>query len=150
MIQQSFAEAIKSMQAFVLDHARLSGIFWVFSEDMIYLPNQVVINSASIDNNENIARTFFNLGVERDFGLAINAFCQVDGRAGCTIQLPEDDVDAQYKLMANTGVKYSIREPLLAAKLESSFVWKLRSVFSDTVSANLEITSKKHLQFPVD
>lgn len=122
MIKENFDEAKQFFQNFLSEQGFSSDLLWVFGEDVISLENRFLIKVPLPDENESFARDCFDIGRERDFGLGSTAFCLLDRKPCCYIQLPEDDLDAQYSLMGNLGVKYSVRSDLINAEPFDSFL----------------------------
>jgi hypothetical protein len=74
----------------------------------IYIDDSRVASEASI-------RDFYNVGVERNLGIALSVFCIADGCPYCYVDLPEDQTDAEYKMMGS--LKCSIPDPTPPATL---------------------------------
>ncbi len=136
MIKENFHEAKQFFQNFLSEQGLSSDLLWVFGEDIICLPNRFLIKVPLPAKNESFAEACYNIGLERDFGLCLHAFCLLDGRPCCYVQLSEDDLDAQYSLMGNHSVKYSVRSDLINAEpVASSLLWQkhlLTAKFSDS------------------
>ena len=135
MIKENFSEAKQLFQNFLFEQGLSSDLFWVFGEDIVCLPKRFLVKVPLPAENEALAEALFDIGVERDFGLGLQAFCLLDGRSCCYVQLPGDDLDAQYSLMGNHSVKYSVRSDLINAEpIASSLLWQkhlLTAKFSD-------------------
>lgn len=86
-------------------------------------------------------------------GIGLYAFCIWESRVGCTILLPEDELDAEYKLMSNEYLKMSIDiNPDKAIVIENFLAWKLFKFlqFADPPYIKEKkdsLPSKKYLQF---
>ncbi len=62
--------------------------------------------------------------------MAISAFCEFDKKIGCSIILPKDDLDAQYKMMSNEYLRYSFQTKLDKAKpIKNRWIWKIYKTF---------------------
>jgi len=142
MIKENFREAKQFFQNFLSEQELSSDLLWVFGEDIISLPERFLIKVPLPTENEPLAKALFDIGVERDFGLCLHAFCLLDGKPCCYVQLPEDDLDAQYSLTGNLSVKYSVRSDLINAKpVTNSLLWQkylLTAKFSDTRFSTLD------------
>ena len=142
MIKENFLEAKQFFQNFLSEQGLSSDLLWVFGEDIILLPKRFPIKVPLSAENESFAEACFNVGCERDFGLCLTAFCLLDGRPCCYVQLPEDDLDAQYSLMGNKSIKYSVRSDLINAEaVANPLVWqayRLKEKFSDTRFSTLD------------
>ena len=136
MIKESFDEAKLFFQNFLSEQGLSSDLLWVFGEDIICLPKRFLIKVPLPAENESFAEACYNIGVERNFGIGLTAFCLLDGQPCCYVQLPEDDLDAQYSLMGNHSVKYSVRSDLIKAEaIANPLLWqtyRLIEKFSDT------------------
>jgi len=136
MIDTTFREAKQDFQNFLSGQGLSSDLLWVFREDVISLPNRLLIKVPLPENNETLAATCYEIGRERNFGLCLHAFCLLDGRPCCYIQLPKDDLDAQYMLLNNENLKYSVWTDLKNAEpIAKSLHWRvyrLTRKFSDT------------------
>lgn len=142
MIKESFDEANQVFQNFLSEQGLSSDLLWVFGEDIICLPKRFLIKVPIPAENESFAKVCYDIGRERDFGLCLHAFCLLDGRPCCYVQLPKDDLDAQYSLMGNHSVKYSVRSDLINAEpIDSFFVWqtyRLRDKFAESRFPSLD------------
>ncbi|MEZ6055067.1 MAG: hypothetical protein R3C01_00020, partial [Planctomycetaceae bacterium] len=63
-------------------------------------------------------RVYYDIGVERGLGIALSVFCIADGCPFCYVDLPEDQTDAEYKMMGS--LKCSIPDPTPPATLVRS------------------------------
>ena len=142
MIKESFYEAKQFFQNFLSKQGLSSDLLWVFGEDVISLENRFLIKVPLPAENESFAQACYDIGLERDFGLCLHAFCLLDGRPCCYVELPKDDLDAQYSLMGNLSLKCSVRSDLINAEpIESFLVWQtycLSEKFSDPRFSTLE------------
>lgn len=136
MIKENFHEAKQFFQNFLTEQSLSSDLLWVFGEDIVCLPKRFLIKVPLPAKNESFAEACFNIGVERNFGIGLTAFCLLDGTPCCYVQLPKDDLDAQYSLMGNESVKYSVRSDLIDAEaVVNPLLWqtyRLTTKFSDT------------------
>ena len=136
MIQDSFLGAKQNFQKFLVGQGLSSDLIWVFAEDIICLPKRFLIKMPLPAQNKSFAEVCYNMGRERDLGICLHAFCLLNRRPCCYVQLPEDDLDAQYSLMGNQNVKYSVRSDLINAEaIANPLLWQtylLVEKFSDT------------------
>jgi hypothetical protein len=142
MIKENFHEAKQFFQNFLSEQGLSSDLLWVFGEDIICLPKRFLIKVPLPAENESFAEVCYNIGLERNLGLCLHAFCLLDGRPCCYIELPKDDLDAQYSLMGNLSLKCSVRNDLINAEpIDSFLVWqtyRLSEKFSDPRFSTLD------------
>jgi len=142
MIKENFREAKQFFQNFLSEQGLFSDLLWVFGEDIICLPKRFFIKVPLPAGNESFAEALFDIGVERDFGLGLTAFCLLDGRPCCYVQLPEDDLDAQYSLMSNEHAKCTVNRELINAEpVANPLSWQIHRLsekFADTRFSKLD------------
>ncbi len=142
MIKENFDEAKQFFQNFLSGQGLSSDLLWVFGEDVVSLENRFLIKVPLPAENESFSEALYNVGRERDLGLCLHAFCLLDRRPCCYVQLPEDDLDAQYSLMGNLSLKCSVRNDLInAAPIDSFLLWqtyRLSEKFSDRRFSTLD------------
>jgi hypothetical protein len=136
MITDNFRETKQDFQRFLSTQGLSSEILWIFREDLVCLPNRFLVKVPLPENNETLAESFFNTGRERNFGICLHGFCLLDGKVCCYVQLPDDNLDAQYSLMSSERVKFLIRNNLVNAEPVTNFFswqfYRLVEKFSDT------------------
>jgi hypothetical protein len=154
MVKEFFEEAKQNFSKFLVEQTTAENIVWLFKEDVIWQEKQVLINGRfSVSENERLAQKLYELGKVKDLGIGLYAFCIWESRVGCTILLPEDELDAEYKLMSNEYLKMSIDiNPDKAIVIENFLAWKLFKFlqFADPPYIKEKkdsLPSKKYLQF---
>ncbi|MGI8668242.1 MAG: hypothetical protein ACR2J3_00145 [Aridibacter sp.] len=154
MIKESFEEAKQNFSEFLIRQETTGNIVWLFHEDVIWQEKQVLINGRfSVSENEKLAHKLYENGKSRNLGIDLYAFCVWGEDIGCTIRLPEDEVDAGYKLMNNEHLKMSCSiNPDKAVIIQNSLSWKLFKFLRFTEPPNIQhrkdlLPSKKNLQF---
>jgi len=113
MVEENFLEAFDKFKAFLAENNHPNKLVWVFREDVIWKPDQILVNELSIKGNEMRAEKYFNQGKEAGFGIALNAFCVTEDQLICKIDLPTDEIDAEYK-MVSKDLKMSFTTPLFS------------------------------------
>ena len=82
------------------------------------------------DDNRELAQAVFELGKRRGFGVELHAFLLLNGIPCAYVILPDDELDAQYRLMDKGFVKYSVRLNLREAQnIKNTIAWKLKKFF---------------------
>ena len=136
MITDSFLESKQDFQRFLSKQGLSSEVLWIFREDLVCLQNRFLVRVPLPEKNEISAETLFDIGREQNFGICLHAFCLLDGKVCCYVQMPNDDLDSQYSLMSNECVKFSVRTNLIDAEPVTNFLlwqfYRLVEKFSDT------------------
>jgi len=149
-VESSFEEAEALLQCFLEEQGFGSKLNWLFSEDVIIASHgNVFVRTPIPAGNRDRAKQCFELGKQRDLGMAFCAFASLDGVPCAYISLPKDELDAQYKMMDNRQLKYGYTTPLAEAKVTpSGFLWKLRQLalkYKQVVRWDEEVPSRETL-----
>ena len=130
--ETSFDEAESQFCLFLESLGVSSKVQWVFREDVLMDKMQVLIRTPLPENNRALAHDCFELGKQRNLGIAFQAAYSFNELTCCYIQLPLDDTEAQYRLMGNRNLKLSCRVDLGQAKGVSSYArWLIKGLFSN-------------------
>jgi hypothetical protein len=150
--ETSFEEAEAIFRKFLEDNEVSSDIKWIFREDVIIEGLSVAIRTALPDDNRDRAQKCFELGKKRDFGIAFHAFCTLEGNPCCYVQLPENDLDAQYKLMDHRYIKFSCRIGMPEAiAVGNNIMWKIRQLFVNKAnSIGFDMIPSNATLLPID
>jgi len=123
--ETSFDEAEALFRRFLSENGHPPKLKWVFAEDVLLDGRSVIIRVPLPDENHARARECYELGIARNLGINIHGLCLSDGEICCYVQLPEDDVDAQYKLLDPKFVRFSVViDPNEAIPCRSGIIWK--------------------------
>ena len=122
----SFEDAERSMRRFLRDTDHASNIEWVFFDDVICTGKELLIRTPLPPDNRDRAKLCFELGKERNFGVALNAFCSIDGETFCYVVLPENDRDAELRMFSDRYLKMSVKTKMLPARRVGKFLWSIR------------------------
>src|SRR5205085_7539307 len=109
LLETSFEQAEDLFRNFLKDNNVSDDLVWIFSEDVISDGMNFEIRTPLPPNNRELAKRCFELGKQRNLGIAFHVFCSLSGRSCSYIELPENDLDAEYRLMGNRYIKFSFR-----------------------------------------
>jgi hypothetical protein len=147
--ETSFDEATRSFEEFLSEQGLPSDLCWVFQEDVVFRGKRIFIKISNPTENWHQAEACYELGRSRNFGMNLHAFCLLESRPCCYVILPEGDLDAQYMLMANSLLKYSVWTDLREAEAVSNPLrWQMlrwRNPKSQFLSSDDHIPSKVSL-----
>ncbi|QDV86047.1 hypothetical protein [Stieleria magnilauensis] len=78
---------------------------------------RIFIDATRLANLTEVKR-YYDAGVRQGLGLALSVFCLAGGWSCCYVDVPEDDLAAEYRMM--TSLRCSIPTPIPVAKLITS------------------------------
>ncbi len=77
-------------------------LFWVFREDVLPHQHHILVKEPLPKENERIAASIYERGVQRDLGVRLDALCVLGERTCCYVWLPEDHMDAKGALVVGS------------------------------------------------
>ena len=113
---RTFAEAEKAFRSFLESHGLNSDIRWVFHEDVAMRHGTFLIRSPIPESNQAYARKLFYIGLHRALGYKLSCLATLNHAPACYILVPEDTMDAEYKMLGESSVQFSYPDPLKAAE----------------------------------
>jgi hypothetical protein len=119
----NFADALIQFRGFLGESGHPSAVFWVFRDDVWKLsPSDVWVKYPSSRENTTLAEKVFAEGRERGL-VEIHAVAIAGGKIAATVWFPKyahEEVQGW-----NQGMKLSISQPLLRAKIVGAVCWSL-------------------------
>jgi hypothetical protein len=81
-----------------------------FSEDILTVVRKGKVRyfmaRGNRDKNESIARLYYEIGSRKELGMALHGFAIHKNKTACCVTVPEDDLDARYRLIPSDSLKY--------------------------------------------
>jgi hypothetical protein len=105
--ETSFEEAEQAFREFLIDNDRSPDIQWIFAEDVIITPSSILVRTPLSPDQRETAGKLYNKGKERDLGMAIHGFADLDNSTLAYIVVPIDDRDAAERSMSPRFLTYS-------------------------------------------
>lgn len=129
--ETGFDEAESIFADFLVNNRHNGKVTWVFAEDLIIRQGKLDCYLPDPDRNREFARRLYDAGVMRGHGLALHVFAKLDDRLLGYIQLPDDALDSQHKLMSEHFVKFSVRTNLryIVTEVNNPIIWKIKNFF---------------------
>jgi hypothetical protein len=127
----SFHEAKTSFEEFLSSNGVSSKLHWVFQEDVVVRNGSIFVKVPIPSQNDARAEACYELGWQRNFGVALDVLCLLNGRPCGYIVIPENDRDAELMMMSSSLMKLSVpselREAVPIKNLMRWLVLRLRS-----------------------
>jgi hypothetical protein len=138
-----FSEAKATLRKFLLEQGLSSDLVWLFREDVSSRAGRLLIKSPVPRENEELSEAYYEVGRKRDLGIGLHTFCLLDSQPCCYVELPEDDVDAQYLLMGNLNLKCSVSDSLTKAQpVTNRLLWAAYKLVERTSKPSLLIPDR--------
>jgi hypothetical protein len=126
-----FASAVETLRQFLRAQANTNSIRWIWREDVFtrrapgscrswVRPIYVNITAKS---DERLVGGYYQHGVDKGLGVALCVLCIVAGHACCYIYIPENQTDAEYRMMSGL-LKCQIPSPPPIAAIARNPLWR--------------------------
>lgn len=116
-----FDEALDAFRPFLAQQGWPDRLTWVFREDVAAFRRRRWVRLPLAEDNEDLARAYFQYGQRQARGVTLEAFCAVEGLSACFVWVPQDDQAASYAMQKPLGLK------LPASSVEAGVVrWAAR------------------------
>ena len=122
-----FEKAQDTLKNFLHQQEISNDLIWLFREDVISDRGEYFVKVPIPTENQMFAQECYELGRSRGFGVALHALCLLEAQVCCYIRLPENELDAQYKLISDIYVKYSVTTPIESGRaVRNPIVWRTK------------------------
>jgi len=101
----AFSDAVAHLREFLSAQGHEGEPRWVFRHDIVELGFRVFVHLPLPDYSQQVER-LYERGIRYGLGISLQVFCFLDGEPLCYIWLPEDEMDASYRMLS--GLKLSI------------------------------------------
>jgi hypothetical protein len=109
-----FDEAIETFSGFLRSRGVSDSLQWLWRDAIISRrgsgsqrsANRPIYLDASRLAAESEIRKYYDVGVTRNLGIALSVFCIADGLPYCYVDLPENQTDAECKMMGWLNARY--------------------------------------------
>lgn len=127
---KTFEDAAADFARFAMSQGFPPNLLWVKADDVllgrwngrwIYF-----IWKGGPAKRQELAKTEYESAIRRNIGLAFEGKCKTDRWTICHVYVPVNDLDAQYRMIPQTGLKLNVAvDPLPAILLESRTLWRI-------------------------
>lgn len=125
-----FGEAVESFRRFLRNQGCNDTIRWLWREDICTRRapgsrrswNRTVYVNLTGPSQTSLVERYYDYGVRRNLGIALEVFCIAAGNPCCIVYVPEDETDASYRMLS--GLKLSVpTQPVLARGVTHPWLW---------------------------
>jgi hypothetical protein len=122
---QTLSAAEETFRTFLATQNYPKTIFWVRPGDVVVDTSRHYWVRKRGAKGARYAAQRYSVGLERNFGVKLQAICATESETFASVLVPEDDVDAQYRLMER-GLKLSCpAERNATSTVTNPLKWKL-------------------------
>jgi hypothetical protein len=127
---KNFEDAAGDFARFAVSQGFPPNLLWVTADDVLLGRwNGSWIYFILKDDpakRQQVAKAEYERAISRNIGLAFEGKCKTDRWTICRLYVPVNDLDAQYRMIPQTGLKLNVAvDPLPAILLTSGTLWRL-------------------------
>lgn len=120
-----FGEAVLRLQEFLAREKLSEKLLWIFRKDVTSCKRRVVIKVPIPKENQRLAEARYEEGRNRDWGISLQVLCALGNSPCCYIWLPKNEMEAEYALMIDHGLKMSVPVDLIQARaVKNGLLWR--------------------------
>ncbi len=105
-LPETFSDAERGFKRFLASQNYPDSICWLTPGDLVIAQNRHYWARKRGAKQSEIAALQYRFGVQRNLGILLEAVCATETETFARVFIPEDDIDAQYRLIGR-GLKLS-------------------------------------------
>lgn len=122
----SFDAAIERMQRFLAEQGWPTRLIWRTERDIVCLSGSELVVRRRVEPKAALAaRVHYEVGLRQGLGISLQALCEVDGAACVTVYWSNDEMEAQYRMQPEHGLKLSIATTHPQGRSVGTVIWWL-------------------------
>jgi hypothetical protein len=117
---KTFEEATNDFARFAEQQGYPARLLWITSADIVFWRGRCFVLLGDADTRRLQAKVRFEVGIARSVGMEFEGWCKADGWTICRVYVPDDDIDAQYRMILEPGVKMKVSVDFPPTRLVAS------------------------------
>jgi len=114
-------------------------LLWITSTDIVFWRGRYFVFRGDADTRWQQAKARFETGIARSIGIELEGKCKTGGWTICRVYVPEDDTDAQYRMIPEHGIKMKVSvHPMPAVLVGSRVMFELLKWWAKKTSSPWE------------
>jgi len=105
---QTFEEATNDFTRFAEQQGYPARLLWITPADIVFWGGRYFVLLGDADTRRLQAKAKFETGIAHSVGIELEGKCKTDNWTICRVYVPEDDFDAQYRMIPEQGVKMKV------------------------------------------
>lgn len=132
--ETSFVQAIEKFKEFLAQNSLPTEILWVFIEDTFsrkseFYETHFWLKLPLPKENRYYTERYYEIGQQKNLGIAISAFALCENKVCCSLVLPKDEEDSELLFMSPKFLKFTFAKDLPKAQPVRNYIqWKLFSL----------------------
>lgn len=123
---ESFERAVADFRRFLIQQDYPPNLLWLTPNDVVFWGLRYFFWKGDPSERESRAKTSFSNAMAANVGIALQAQCKTDRWAICRLYVPEDELDAERRMIPKTGVKVAATiDPKPAMVVDKRIQWWL-------------------------
>ena len=104
----TFEDAANDFARFAEDQGFPPRLLWIASDDLVFWRGRYFVFNGDTDTRRLEAKARFDEGIARGVGIELEGKCKANGWTICRVYVPEDNIDAQCRMIPQQGVKMKV------------------------------------------
>ena len=102
---ESFETAVTNFRTFLLQQDYPANLLWLTPDDIVFWGLRYFFWKGDPSERSSRAKSEYDSAMAHNIGIALQARCKTERWAICSVYVPKDEVDAEYRMIPKAGVK---------------------------------------------
>jgi hypothetical protein len=124
VVMPDFDSAVADFTRFAAGQGYPSTLLWSSPDFWVFWWGRLFVLVLDPEGSRRNAKAIYETAVARNIGVHIEGKCKTQTATICRVYVPNDDLDAQYRMIPKTGVKTTVVvEPLPVVLIRHQILW---------------------------
>lgn len=121
-----FETAVGNFRAFLVQQDYPPNLLWLSPDDVVFWGLRYFFWKGDPTERTSLAKAEFESAMAHNIGIALQAECKTERWTICRVYVPQDEIDAECRMIPTTGVKLAATVgPKPAREICSRIQWRL-------------------------
>jgi hypothetical protein len=125
-----FDSTVEDFIRFATANGYPSALLWTSTDSILLWQGRFFV-LVDPEESKSRAKANFDAAMARNIGISVEGKWKTQNITICRVYVPKDDIDAQYRLIPEKGVKLTVMDdPLPVVLVRSRVLWRLLKLIS--------------------
>ena len=126
MVMSEFDSVVAEFTRFASGQGYPSTLLWSSPDLLAFWQRWLFVLVLDPEESRLKAKAIYEAAVARKIGVHIEGRCKTQTATICRVYMPNDDLDAQYRMIPKTGVKMTVVvHPLPVVLIRNRMLWRI-------------------------
>lgn len=123
---ESFETAVTNFRRFLVQQDYPPNLLWLTPDDIVFWGMRYFFWKGEPSARSSQAKSYYESGMARNNGIELQAHCKTERWTICRVYVPEDQLDAECRMIPKIGVKTAAAvDPKPAVEIGNMIQWRI-------------------------